>query len=94
MPRPYPNSPTTSGPWRFDADTGRSDVVPDAQARGTKLRRSTRKLIAAANAKSGANLAPVPIKPGPAMAAAAAGPKPPAPAVPVERRTPPPGRSD
>ncbi|WP_233361568.1 hypothetical protein [Streptomyces sp. GMR22] len=34
---------------KFDADTGRLDVVPDARAYGIKLRWSTPKLIAAAN---------------------------------------------
>ncbi|MEU7088035.1 DciA family protein [Streptomyces achromogenes] len=34
---------------KFDADTGRLDVAPDAPAYGTKLRWSTPKLIAVAN---------------------------------------------
>ncbi|MFF1405087.1 DciA family protein [Streptomyces sp. NPDC058294] len=83
---------------KFDADTGRLDVAPDAPAYGTQLRWIAPKLIAAANEKvSGANvrtvhvLAPAPMKTGPATAAAAPAPQPAAAAVPVERRTPPEG---
>jgi len=36
---------------KFDANTGRLDVVPDASAYGTKLRWCVRKLVTAANAK-------------------------------------------
>ncbi|MFG3157969.1 DciA family protein [Streptomyces sp. NPDC048219] len=75
---------------KFDADTGRLDVAPDAPAYGTQLRWNAPKLIAAANARvPGANvravhvLAPAPVKAGPATAAA--------PAAPVERRIPPDG---
>ncbi|QNT98381.1 hypothetical protein HEP81_08153 (plasmid) [Streptomyces griseofuscus] len=82
---------------KFDADTGRLDVAPDAPAYGTKLRWSAPKLVAAANEKvRGANvrtlnvLAPAPVKAGPATAA-----DDPAPqtvlAAPVQRRTPPDG---
>ncbi|MGW2508967.1 DUF721 domain-containing protein [Streptomyces scopuliridis] len=82
----------------FDADSGRLEVIPDAPVCGTKLRWSTPKLIAAANAKvSGANvralhvLAPAPMKAGPTPAAADPAPQPTAPVAPVERRTPPDG---
>ena len=82
---------------KFDADTGRLDVAPNAPAYGTKLRWSAPKLVAAANETvPGANvrtlhvLAPAPVKAGPATAAA--DPTPPAvPAAQVQRRTPPEG---
>jgi hypothetical protein len=80
---------------KFDADTGRLDVVPDAPAVGTKLRWSAPKLIAAANEtvpKANVRalhvLAPATVKAGPTTAAAAPAPQPTAP---VERRTPPDG---
>ncbi|MFE2556549.1 DUF721 domain-containing protein [Streptomyces sp. NPDC059352] len=83
---------------KFDADTGRLDVVPDAPAVGTKLRWSAPKLIAAANETvRGANvralhvLAPAPVKADPVAAAADPAPQPTAPAALVERRTPPDG---
>ncbi|MBH1937832.1 DUF721 domain-containing protein [Streptomyces sp. AV19] len=83
---------------KFDADTGRLDVVPDAPAVGTKLRWSTPKLIAAANEtvpKANVRalhiLAPAPMKAGLPAAAADPAPQPTAPAAPVERRTPPDG---
>lgn len=86
---------------RFDADTGRLDVAPDAPAYGTKLRWMSPKLIAAANERvPGANvrvlhvlhvLPPVPVKTGPATAAAAPAPQPTAPAAPLQRRIPPDG---
>ncbi|WP_432003956.1 DciA family protein [Streptomyces sioyaensis] len=83
---------------KFDADTGRLDVAPDAPAFGTKLRWSTPKLIAAANKQvADVNvrtlrvLPPAPVQTGPAAAAADPAPQPAAPAAPVERRTPPPG---
>ncbi|MDX3170277.1 DciA family protein [Streptomyces scabiei] len=83
---------------KFDADTGRLDVVPDAPAYGTKLRLSAPKLVAAANAKvQGANvravhvLAPAPVKAGSATAAADPIPQPTMSAGPVQRRTPPDG---
>jgi hypothetical protein len=76
---------------KFDADTGRLDIAPDAPAYGTKLRWSAPKLIAAANEQvPGANVralhvqAPAPIQAEPA-------PQPTKPAVPVERQTPPEG---
>ncbi|WP_093804219.1 DciA family protein [Streptomyces sp. Wb2n-11] len=83
---------------RFDADTGRLDVAPDAPAYGTQLRWNAPKLIAAANERvQGANvravhvLAPAPAKAGPGTAAAAPAPQPTAPAVPVQRPAPPEG---
>ncbi|MFA0845491.1 DciA family protein [Streptomyces rochei] len=82
---------------KFDADTGRLDVAPDAPAYGTKLRWSAPKLVAAANEKvRGANvrtlhvLAPAPVKTGPATAADDPAPQT-VPAAPVQRRTPPDG---
>ncbi|UQI49872.1 DciA family protein (plasmid) [Streptomyces sp. HU2014] len=81
---------------KFDADTGRLDVVPDAPAVGTKLRWSAPKLIAEANETvRDANvralhvLAPAPVKADPVAAAADPAPQPTA--APVERRTPPDG---
>ncbi|MFB7171640.1 DUF721 domain-containing protein [Streptomyces sp. NPDC056254] len=81
---------------KFDVDTGRLDVVPDAPAVGTKLRWSAPKLIAAANETvRGANvrslhvLAPAPVKADPVAAAADPAPQPTA--APVERRTLPDG---
>ncbi|AQW46646.1 hypothetical protein [Streptomyces violaceusniger] len=78
---------------RFDADTGRLDVVPDAPAYGTKLRWSAPKLIAAANAEvPGANvrslhvLPPAPGDAGSASAAADPGLRPAAPEAPVRTR--------
>ncbi|WP_086796971.1 DciA family protein [Streptomyces caniscabiei] len=78
---------------KFDADTGRLDVVPDAPAYGTKLRWSAPKLIAAANTTvPGANvralhvLAPAAGKVGPATAAADPDPRPTEPAGPVHTR--------
>ncbi|MFE0358789.1 DUF721 domain-containing protein [Streptomyces nigra] len=78
---------------KFDADTGRLGVVPDASAYGTKLRWCARKLVTAANAKvQGANvrtlhvLAPAAGKAGPATAAAALDRQPAAPAGPVRTR--------
>ncbi|WP_413116795.1 hypothetical protein ACK1X7_47760 [Streptomyces sp. CY1] len=78
---------------RFDADTGRLDVVPDAPAYGTKLRWSAPKLIAAANAEvPGANvrslhvLPPVSVDAGSASAAADPGLRPAAPEAPVRTR--------
>ncbi|MFE9637021.1 DUF721 domain-containing protein [Streptomyces sp. NPDC006463] len=83
---------------KFDADTGRLDVVPDAPAIGTKLRWSTPKLIAAANetvpmanVRALHVLAPAPVKAGLAVAAAEPAPQPAAPAAPVKRRIPPDG---
>ncbi|MFF9403823.1 DUF721 domain-containing protein [Streptomyces sp. NPDC014744] len=83
---------------KFDADTGRLDVVPDAPAVGTKLRWIAPKLIAAANEKvPEANvralyvLAPAPMRAGPTAAAADPAPQPATPAAPVQRRTPPDG---
>lgn len=84
---------------KFDADTGRLDVAPDAPAYGTTLRWSAPKLVAAANEKvRGANvrtlhvLAPAPVKNSPTTAAA--DPTLPAvPAAPVQRQTPPDGYS-
>lgn len=83
---------------KFDADTGRLDVVPDAPAVATKLRWSAPKLIAAANdTVPNANvravhvLAPTPMKAHSATAAVGPAPQPTAPATPVERRTPPDG---
>ncbi|MCQ6556869.1 DUF721 domain-containing protein [Streptomyces sp. C10-9-1] len=80
---------------KFDADTGRLDVAPDAPAYGTKVRWSAPKLIAAANEKApGANvrtvhvLPPAPGKPGPATAAADPASPPPAPAAPAPRPAP------
>ncbi|MFJ7069736.1 hypothetical protein [Streptomyces sp. NPDC101115] len=80
---------------KFDADTGRLDVAPDAPAYGTKVRWSAPKLIAAANEKApGANvrtlhvLPPAPVKAGPATAAAAPASPPPAPAAPAPRPAP------
>ncbi|MYS40634.1 DUF721 domain-containing protein, partial [Streptomyces sp. SID5998] len=68
---------------KFDADTGRLDVAPDAPAVGTKLHWSAPKLIAAANdTVPTANvraihvLAPAPMKTGPATAAAVPAPRP------------------
>ncbi|MFH9663521.1 DciA family protein [Streptomyces sp. NPDC017248] len=59
---------------KFDADTGRLDVAPDAPAYGTQLHWSAPKLIAAANEKvSGTNvrtlhvLPPAPGTAGPAV---------------------------
>jgi hypothetical protein len=78
---------------KFDADTGRLDVAPDAPAYGTKLRWSAPKLIAAANETvPGANvrtlhvLAPASAKAGPATAAADPDPQPAAPAGPARTR--------
>ncbi|MEW2134637.1 DUF721 domain-containing protein [Streptomyces sp. NPDC005435] len=83
---------------KFDADTGRLDVVPDAPAVGTKLRWSAPKLIAAANEtvpKANVRalhvLAPAPIKAGPTTVAADPASQPTAPTAPVEPRTPPDG---
>ncbi|WP_414170898.1 DUF721 domain-containing protein (plasmid) [Streptoverticillium reticulum] len=83
---------------KFDADTGRLDVVPEAPAVGTKLRWSAPKLIAAANETvPEANvralhvLAPAPMKAGPTTAAADSAPQSTAPDAPVERRPPPEG---
>ncbi|MEU2228575.1 hypothetical protein [Streptomyces sp. NPDC018347] len=74
---------------KFDADTGRLDVAPDAPAYGTKVRWIAPKLIAAANEKApGANvrtlhvLPPTPGKAGPATAAADPASPPPTPAAP------------
>ncbi|MFI8326365.1 hypothetical protein [Streptomyces sp. NPDC085529] len=62
---------------KFDADTGRLDVIPDAPAYGTKVRWIAPQLVAAVNEKApGANvrtlyvLPPAPRKAGPATAAA------------------------
>ncbi|MFE6460030.1 DUF721 domain-containing protein [Streptomyces cinereoruber] len=78
---------------KFDADTGRRDVAPDAPAYATKVRWIGPKLIAAANEQvPGANvralhvLPPAPVKTGPATAAA--DPIPPAPAAPAPRPVP------
>ncbi|QKZ18626.1 DciA family protein [Streptomyces chartreusis] len=83
---------------KFDADTGRLDVVPDAPAVGTKLRWSAPKLIAAANEtvpKANVRalhvLVPAPMKADLTMAAADPAPQPTTSAAPVERRTPPDG---
>ncbi|MFJ6785598.1 DciA family protein [Streptomyces yangpuensis] len=83
---------------KFNADTGRLDVVPGAPAVGTKLRWSAPKLIEAANqAVPEANvrtlhvLAPAPVKAGPVAAATDLAPQPTMPAAPVERRTSPDG---
>ncbi|WP_405676346.1 DUF721 domain-containing protein [Streptomyces sp. NBC_00868] len=84
---------------KFDADTGRLDVIPDAPAVGTKLRWSAPKLIATVNetvatvdVRALQVLAPAPMKAGPTtVAAAAPAPQPTAPAAPVERPTPPDG---
>ncbi|MEU8764373.1 DciA family protein [Streptomyces sp. NPDC048659] len=80
---------------KFDADTGRLDVAPDAPAYGTKVRWIAPKLIAAANEKApGANVRTVhvlphtPGKPGPATAAADPVSPPPAPAAPAPRPAP------
>ncbi|MBL1120875.1 DUF721 domain-containing protein [Streptomyces sp. 110] len=68
---------------KFDADTGRLEVVPDAPAYGTKLRWSAPKLIAVANAEvPDVNvhtlhvLPPAPGDAGPASAPAEADPRP------------------
>jgi hypothetical protein len=82
----------------FSADSGRLDVVPDSPAYGTKLRWTTQKLIAAANAEvpdAGVRalhvLAPAPVKAGPATSANT-GTQPAVPAAaPAPRRTPPEG---
>ncbi|WP_413804250.1 DUF721 domain-containing protein [Streptomyces sp. OE57] len=78
---------------KFDADTGRLDVVPDAPAYGTKLRWSAPKLIAAANAEvPGANvrslyvLPPAPGDADSASAAADPGQRPAASEAPVHTR--------
>jgi len=78
---------------KFDADTSRLDVVPDAAAYGTKLRWSAPKLIAAANEQvQGANvrtlhvLPPAPSTTGTATAAADPAPQPATPAGPVKTR--------
>lgn len=82
---------------KFDADTGRLDVTPDAPAYGTQLRWKAPKLITAANEKvQGASvrtlnvLAPTSVKAGPATAAADPT-RPTVSAVLVRRRTPPDG---
>jgi hypothetical protein len=81
---------------KFDADTGRLDVAPDAPAYGTKLRWIAPKLIAAANEKvPAANvrtlhvLAPSPGKTAPATAAADPALQPAALDAPVQGRIPP-----
>ncbi|MDX3232536.1 DciA family protein [Streptomyces sp. ME19-01-6] len=78
---------------KFDADTGRLDVVPAAPAYGTKLRWSAPKLIAAANEQvKGAGvrtlhvLPPAPGTVGHASEAAAPAGQPAAPAEPVKAR--------
>ncbi|MGW7620757.1 DUF721 domain-containing protein [Streptomyces antimycoticus] len=78
---------------KFDTDTGRLDVVPDAPAYGTKLRWSAPKLIAAANTGvPGANvrtlhvLPPAPGDAGSAPGAADPGLRPVAPEAPVRTR--------
>jgi len=78
---------------KFDADTSRLDVVPDAAAYGTKLRWSAPKLIAAANEQvKGVNvrtlhvLPPPPSTARPTTAATDPGPQPGAPAGPVKTR--------
>ncbi|MEV6132005.1 DciA family protein [Streptomyces violaceusniger] len=78
---------------KFDADTGRLDVVPDAPAYSTKLRWSAPKLIAAANTKvPGVNvrtlhvLPPSPGDAGSASAAADPDLRPAAPEAPVRTR--------
>ncbi|MFE4540214.1 DciA family protein [Streptomyces scopuliridis] len=78
---------------RFDAETGRLDVAPDAPAYGTKLRWTSEKLIAQANqqVKRAAVrtlhvLPPAPVMSGPATAAAAPAPQPAAPAGPARKR--------
>ncbi len=83
---------------KFDADTGRLGVVPDALAVGTKLRWSVPKLIAAANdtvpnahVHAVHALAPAPTKTSPATAAPVPASQPTAPAAPVERGTSPDG---
>ncbi|MFF8035864.1 DUF721 domain-containing protein [Streptomyces sp. NPDC016626] len=83
---------------KFDADTGRLDVAPDALAYGTQLRWIAPKLITAANDRvQGANvrsvhvLAPAHAKAAPATAAPDPAPPPTMPITPVERRMPPEG---
>ncbi|MGW3563546.1 DciA family protein [Streptomyces sp. NPDC000941] len=78
---------------KFDADTGRLDVVPDAPAYGAKLRWSSPKLITAANEQvKGAGvrtlhiLPPAPGTADPASEAAAPTRQPAAPAGPVKTR--------